>query len=78
MEIISLYEFTLWGQDLVSLARLGESPYYRGYFLKKIFENFVGTLETVHNIKVSVLRREREREIHLWCVYVLHKMSSDI
>ena len=25
-------------------------PYYRGSFLKKIYENFVGTLETVRNI----------------------------
>ena len=47
---LSLYEFTLWGQDLVSVVRIRESPYYRGSFLKKIYENFVGTLETVRNI----------------------------
>ena len=69
-------------------VRIRESPYYRGSFLKKIYENFVGTLETVRNIGVCI--REvwsevrfdcslvGEREIHLWCVYVLHKMSSDI
>jgi len=35
-----------------------ESPYYRGFFLTKINENFVGTLETVRNIvEVSVLER---------------------
>ena len=76
---LSLYEFTLWGQDLVSIVRIRES------ILKKIYENFVGTLETVHNIEVSVLEKclyncslVGEREIHLWCVYVLHKMSGDI
>ena len=47
---LSLYEFTLWGQDLVSVVPIRESPYYRGSFLKKIYENFVGTLETVRNI----------------------------
>ena len=35
---------------LVSIVRIRESPYYRGSFLKKIYENFVGTLETVRNI----------------------------
>ena len=47
---LSLYEFTLWGQDLESVVCIRESPYYRGSFLKKIYENFVGTLETVRNI----------------------------
>ena len=72
---------------LVSIVRIRESPYYRGSFLKKIYENFVGTLETVHNIEVSVLEKcpyncsrglVGEREIHLWCVYVPHKMCADI
>ena len=27
----SLYEFTLWGRDLVSVLRIIESPYYRGF-----------------------------------------------
>ena len=55
-ERLSLYEFTLWGGDLVSVVRVRESPYYRGFFLKKIYENFVGTLETVRNREVSVPR----------------------
>ena len=86
---LSLYEFTLWGQDLESVVRIRESPYYRGSFLKKIYENFVGTLETVRNIQRCLYQRgvctERfdcslvgEREIHLWCVYVLHKVFTDI
>ena len=28
----SLYEFTLWGRDLVSVVRIRESPYYGGFF----------------------------------------------
>ena len=56
---LSLYEFTLWGRDLVSVVRIRESPYYRGFFfLKKIYENFVGTLETARNREVGV-RTER-------------------
>ena len=39
------------------------SLYYRGSFLKKIYENFVGTLETVHNIEVSVLEKCLYREV---------------
>ena len=53
---LNLYEFTLWGRDLVSVVRIRESPYYGGVFLKKIYENFVGTLETVRNREVSVPR----------------------
>ena len=54
---LSLLEFTLWGRDLVSVVRIRESLYYRGFFfLKRIYENFVGTLETVHNREVSVPR----------------------
>ena len=40
---LSLYEFTLWGRDLVSVVRL--VSVYRKY----------GTLETVRNLEVSVL-----------------------
>jgi len=29
---LSLYEFTLWGQDLVSVVRTRESLYYGGFF----------------------------------------------
>ena len=53
---LSLYEFTLWGRDLVSVVRIRESPYCRRYFFKRIYENFVGTLETVRNREVSVPR----------------------
>ena len=53
---LSFYEFTLRGRDLVSVVRIRESPYYGGIFLKKIYENFVGTLETVRNREVSVTR----------------------
>ena len=41
--------------DLVSVVRIGESPYY-GVFLKKIYENFIGTVETVRIREVSVPR----------------------
>ena len=54
---LSLYEFTLWGRDLGSVVRIRESPHYRGFFLNEIYENFVGTLETVRNGEVSVLER---------------------
>ena len=61
---LSLYEFTLWGRDLVSVVRIRESPYHRGfYFFKKMYENFVGTLETVRNREVSVLERFPYREV---------------
>ena len=53
---ISSYEFTLWGRDLVSVVRSRKSPYYRVLFLKKTYENFVGTLEAVHNREVSRIR----------------------
>ena len=61
----SLYEFTLWGQDLESVVRIRESPYFRGSFLKKRYENFVGTLETDRNIEVSVLEKCPYREVQL-------------
>ena len=53
---VKFYEFTLWGQDLVSVVRIRESPYFRGSFLKKIHENFVGALETVHNNRGVCIR----------------------
>ena len=55
---VSLYEFTLWGQDLVSVVRIRERLYYRGSFLKKVRENFGGTLETVRNNYRGVCIRE--------------------
>ena len=38
----------------MSVVRIIESPHCRGFFLKKMYKNFVGTLETVLNIEVSV------------------------
>ena len=71
-------------------VRIRESSYYRGSFLKKIYENFVETLKTVCNIcrgvcikEVSVPRgstlvsRRKRKLLILWCVYVLHEMSGD-
>ena len=62
---VKFYEFTLWGQDLVSVVRIRESPYFRGSFLKKIYENVVRTLEIVRNIEVSVLEKCPYREVQL-------------
>ena len=61
---LNLCEFTLWGRDLVTVVRI-ESPYYRGFFLKKMYENFVGTLEAARNGEVSVLERCTYREVRL-------------
>ena len=35
---LSLYEFTLWGRDLVSVVGIKESSYYR-FFFKKIYDD---------------------------------------
>ena len=40
----------------MSVVRITESPYYRGFFQKKIYENFVGKLEVVRIREVSVPR----------------------
>ena len=48
---LSSYEFTLWGRDLVFVVRIME------FFLKKIYDNFVGILKTVRNREVPVLER---------------------
>ena len=40
----------------MSVLHIRESPYCRGFFFKKIYENFVRTLETVRNIEVSIRR----------------------
>ena len=39
----------------MSVVRIRQSPYYR-FFFKKIYENFVETLEIVRNREVSVPR----------------------
>ena len=53
---LTLYEFTLWGRDSVAVVRIKKSPYYGGFFKKKICDNFVGTLITVRYKEVSVTR----------------------
>ena len=55
----------------MSVVRIRESPHYRGFFLKKIYENFVGTLETVHDIEVSVLETCPYREVRLYFFFFL-------
>ena len=57
--IISLYEFTLWGRDLVSVVRIRESSYYRG-FLKENMRTLSGLW------KLSVLERCPYREVRLY------------
>ena len=55
----------------MSVVRIRESPHYRGFFLKKIYENFVSTLETVRNIEVSVLETCPYREVRLYFFFFL-------
>ena len=64
---LSLYEVTLWGRDSESVVRITKSPYYRFFFFffKKIYENFVGTLETVRNREMSLLERCPYQEVRL-------------
>ena len=35
MKRFSLYELSLWGRDFVSVVRIREGPYCRGYFYKE-------------------------------------------
>ena len=50
----------------MSVVRIRESrSYFRGSVLKKIYEDFFGTLETVRNIEVSVLEKCPYREVRL-------------
>ena len=62
---LSLYEFTLWGRDLVSVQSVLERVRIIEVFLMKIYGNFVGTLETVRN------RGVRIGELRLFCNSVL-------
>ena len=57
---LSLYEFTLWSRDLMSVVRIRERVRIIEVFLMKIYGNFVGTLETVRN------RGVRIREVRLY------------
>ena len=55
---MNLLYILLLGRDLMSVFSIRESRYYRLTFfiiIKKIYENFVGTLETVRNREVSIL-----------------------
>ena len=46
------------------------SPYYRGFFKEKIYENFIEIiLETVRNREVSVLERCPYREVPMYLGY---------
>ena len=42
---LSLYEFSLWGRDFVSVVRIIEGLYYRGYFYKECVGIFPGPRE---------------------------------
>ena len=58
---LSLSEFTLWGRDLLSVVRIRESPYYRGFFFKENIGEIFRDMETVRNIE-----RCRYREVRLY------------
>ena len=57
---LGLYEFTPWSRDLVSVVRIRESPYYRGFFKIKYTRIFSGRWE------VSVLERCPYRQVRLY------------
>ena len=61
---LNLCEFTLWGRDLVTVVSVSRVRIIE-VFLKKIYENFVGTLEVARNGEVSVLERRTYREVRL-------------
>ena len=48
----------------MSFVRIRESPYYTGFFFKKIYENFVGTLETVSNKGIRTERFDCKLFLH--------------
>ena len=52
--------------EILCPLSIREGPYYRGVFLEKMYENFVGTKETVRNREVSVLERCPYREVRLY------------
>ena len=62
----------------MSVVRIRESPHYRGFFLKKIYENFVGTLETVHDIEVSVLETCPYREVRLYFFFSSYSFQLSV
>ena len=65
IERLSLYEFTLWGRDLVSVQPVLERVRIIEVFSMKIYGNFVVTLETIRN------RGVRIGEVRLYCNAVL-------
>ena len=40
---LGLYEFSPKSREFVSVVRVTEGPYYRGFFLEEMYENFVST-----------------------------------
>ena len=53
---LSLYEFTLWGRDLLPVVRIRESLYYRGFF-------FFVNIFTAAGLAWLVERLSAEREV---------------
>ena len=53
---LSLYEFSLWGGDFVSIVRIIEGPYYRGYFYKECMGTLPGPSK-LSVLEVSILKR---------------------
>ena len=53
---LSLHEFSLWGRDFMTVVRIIEGPYYRGYFLQRMYGHFPGTKWTFRIREVSVRR----------------------
>ena len=66
MKRLSLYEFAPKGQDFVSVVRIREGPYYRGFFRGKCMSRVWQIQETVRNRQVSVLERYPYREFRLY------------
>ena len=81
---LSLYEFTLWGLDLVSVVRIREGPYYRGFSFKE--NNYMRMLSEhwkLSLIEVSILERCPYREVQLymfgsfWLVFLTFQMNRN-
>ena len=71
----SLYEFSLWGRDFVSVVRIIEVPaYYRGYFFQRMYGHFSGTKGTVRIREVSV---RRGSTVHQFGILTASKVPAD-
>ena len=66
---LSLYEFTLWGRDLVSVVRIRESPYYRGFFKRKCMRILS------RHWKLSVIERCLHREVRLGTIKIFKRLK---